>query len=578
MPIPCSSRARGVCSSSRTCPTCRPRTFGGSGDPAKVSCWAQDKNGDRTPFDVAPSSKNKYWFRCSQASCGHDFETRLSDVRAGQWCPYCKNQDRCDEPACALCTSHSFAGCTIPRALACWSKTRNDGLTPRDVALNCNKRKYWFDCDACGHSFDALLGNVNKGHWCKFCDNKERCDELACALCTSHSFAGCETSRALACWSRTRNDGLTPRDVALNCHKRKYWFDCDACGHTFDTLLGDVNKDQWCPYCDNKERCDELDCALCTSHSFAGCTFPRALACWSRTRNDGLTPRDVALNCGRRKYWFDCDACGHTFDMLLGHVNKDQWCPYCDNKERCDELVCALCTSHSFAGCTFPRALACWSRTRNDGLTPRDVALNCGRRKYWFDCDACKHTFDMLLGNVNKGQWCPMCKKKTEQKLVAHLLTTADTVATQFRINAIRSWPFDAFIAAVNAIIELDGAQHFIQVSNWRAHTATRDRDVLKMVAATAAGHHVVRLSQEDVWFDRIPWQRMLASTLLWLASCAQPVVVYVTAGSDRWDQHSTELAEASPRTPQYMMGADGDMCCAAEAVACRALAQLQME
>ena len=216
----------------------------------------------------------------------------------------------------------------------------------------------------------------------------------------------------------------------------------------------------------------------------------------------------------------------------------------------------------------------------NNGVMPRDVALNCDTRKFWFVCDAqgCGHAFDTMLRSVNNGHWCSMCKKKTERKLVAHLLYAGHAVATQFRIEAIRAYPFDAYIAAVNTIIELDGAQHFIQVSNWQAHTDARDRDVIKMVAAWVAGHHLLRLSQEDVWFDRIPWKQMLASTLLWLAEQNRPVIIYITTGSNRWDQHSVELAAASPQIPQYMMDVNGDICCATEAIACRALCQLQME
>jgi hypothetical protein len=68
--------------------------------------------------------------------------------------------------------------------------------------------------------------------------------------------------------------------------------------------------------------------------------------------------------------------------------------------------------------------------------------------------------------------------------------------------------PFDFYIPSLKLIIELDGAQHFRQVSNWQCHRKTAKRDVYKMQQAAAQGISMLRLVQEEVldasheWMD----------------------------------------------------------------------------
>ena len=46
-------------------------------------------------------------------------------------------------------------------------------------------------------------------------------------------------------------------------------------------------------------------------------------------------------------------------------------------------------------------------------------------------------------------------------------------------------------------IIELDGAQHFIQVSNWKSPKETIENDIEKMRLAVYNGYYVIRIEQE---------------------------------------------------------------------------------
>ena len=120
----------------------------------------------------------------------------------------------------------------------------------------------------------------------------------------------------------------------------------------------------------------------------------------------------------------------------------------------------------SFA--SHPKA-KCWSKTKNGEVTPRDV-FKSSHKKCWSDCDKCHHAFESMLANIVKGQWCPKCKNKTELKLYEVVKRHYPTLIHQYNqewCKYIKCLPFDFCIPEHNIIIELDGRQHFIQVSNW---------------------------------------------------------------------------------------------------------------
>jgi very-short-patch-repair endonuclease len=74
--------------------------------------------------------------------------------------------------------------------------------------------------------------------------------------------------------------------------------------------------------------------------------------------------------------------------------------------------------------------------------------------------------------------------------------------------------PFDFCIPEKKVIIELDGPQHFIQVSNWKSPEKCFETDVFKQRCANENGYSVVRIIQDDVWFDRYDWLAKLQETL----------------------------------------------------------------
>ena len=353
------------------------------------------------------------------------------------------------------------------------------------------------------------LYNINNGRWCRYCAAKDLCDDEQCKMCLNKSFA---SHPKAAYWHPTKNGDLTPRTVSLNSHK-KFWFICYCCKHDFDMALYHINNGRWCRYCAGQDLCDDEQCKMCLNKSFA--SHPKA-ECWHPTKNGDLTPRTVSLNSSK-KFWFICYCCKHDFDMALYSINNGRWCRYCAGQDLCDDEQCKMCLNKSFA--SHPKA-AYWHPTKNGDLTPRTVSLN-SHKKFWFICYCCKNDFDMALYSINNGQWCPICCNKTEKKLFEFLKNKfPDTAKRNIRYDwcknpdTHRYLPFD-FEVFVLIIIELDGRQHFIQISNWSGPEDQQERDMYKMTQAINNGKHVIRILQEDVWNDKNNWEEKLVQAIL---------------------------------------------------------------
>jgi very-short-patch-repair endonuclease len=67
-----------------------------------------------------------------------------------------------------------------------------------------------------------------------------------------------------------------------------------------------------------------------------------------------------------------------------------------------------------------------------------------------------------------------------------------------------RCLPFDFLIEEYKIFIELDGPQHFTQVSNWRSPEEQQRIDKYKMECANHHGYSIIRVLQEDVLNNKI--------------------------------------------------------------------------
>ena len=74
--------------------------------------------------------------------------------------------------------------------------------------------------------------------------------------------------------------------------------------------------------------------------------------------------------------------------------------------------------------------------------------------------------------------------------------------------------PFDFVLEDKKIIIELDGPQHFKQISNWQSPQKTQQNDKYKMKCANNNGYSIIRLLQEDVFYDTYDWLKELINNI----------------------------------------------------------------
>ncbi len=481
------------------CEHCFNRSFASH---SKAEFWISEWNDDLTARQVTKNSNEKRWFICDNEECRHSFNSILGDITKGQWCPYCSSPPKklCDEE-CDICFNRSFA--SHPKAQFWHPDKEWNELTPRQI-FKSSHQKMWFVCDndECGHSFNSALNSItNMESWCPYCcDSIQKLCDDDCHTCFNRSFAS--HSRAEFWHPNKEWNDLSPRQVAKSSNK-KWWFICnnEECGHAFNSILGNITRGQWCPYCcfAAKKLCDE-DCNWCFNRSFA--SHPKAQF-WHPEWNNGISPRHVTKS-SNKKVWFVCnnEECSHSFVSAPNHIVKGQWCSYCAVKKLCDE-ECGWCFNHSFA--SHPKAQF-WHPEWNGKLTPRQI-FKSSARKGWFICDNkdCGHAFNSTLNSISSnGSWCPYCKNKTENILYQWLTNQGFSLRRQAKFNwcknsqTNRYLPFDFLIG--NIIIELDGAQHFRQVANWTPPEITQKRDTYKTRLAIYKGYSVIRLLQSEVW------------------------------------------------------------------------------
>jgi very-short-patch-repair endonuclease/DNA-directed RNA polymerase subunit L len=515
----------------KECTVCFDKSFASS---TKADFWDYASNGEVKPRNVSKNSHKKLYFKCND--CDHLFCTSLGNISNGAWCPYCSKppKELCDDTNCKKCHEKSFASNDKE---VYWYQENNGDETPRKVFKSSDK-KYWFKCNdcECDHIFSSRLFDITNGRWCPYCSTpaKQLCEDMNCTKCYEKSFASNEKA---VYWCQENNEDMTPRKVFKSSGNR-YWFKCNECDHIFWSGLNHITNGNWCPYCSTppKELCDDTNCKKCYEKSFAS---NEKAVYWCQQNNEDMTPRKV-FKSSRNKYWFKCNDCDHTFCSCLYNITNGVWCPYCSSNELCDDTNCKKCYEKSFAS---NEKAVYWYQEKNGDQTPRDV-LKSSNKKYWFKCNDCDHTFCSSLNNITNGVWCPLCKNKTEKLVYQTLLSNGYEAIHQAKFEWCKSkengkyLPFDICIETKKIIIEIDGPQHFMQVSNWASHDKNRNADTYKTKCAEENSYKVIRIVQEDILNKNFDWYETLRSHIEEL----EREHCFISICDNIYDEHIAEL------------------------------------
>lgn len=173
-------------------------------------------------------------------------------------------------------------------------------------------------------------------------------------------------------------------------------------------------------YCRNKTKVDLCveECGTCRPRSFASVKFGKKYGKeriivepwfhWDTELNGGILPYQV-LKTTPENFYFDCQRCHHTFQVSLYEcTRRSNWCPFCAGKQLCEDGECMDCYARSAA--SHPN-IHLWSdenlRTGRED-DPRMIFKHT-HDKYFFDCEECRHPFEIRLDSLAKGGWCSYC-------------------------------------------------------------------------------------------------------------------------------------------------------------------------
>jgi very-short-patch-repair endonuclease len=320
-------------------------------------------------------------------------------------------------------------------------------------------------------------------------------------------------------WHTTKNGNVNPFYVS-KCNGEPYWFLC-SCGHDFEMKIESIANGNWCRHCskNNWMHCGVKDCKMCFNRSFA--SMPNAKY-WDYGKNGDLSPLHVAKRSGAVTIWLKCYKCPHSFDTTPDIIfDGTSWCRYCSktNWKHCGVEDCKMCFNRSFA--SNPRSKFIVNLGNKNLLELARFTHD----EYIFKCDDCGNIFPTKVCSVSRGNWCPKCKNKTEKKLWKWLKENFPeyTIIHQPKFSWCKNpktgneLPFDFVIKELGLIIELDGDQHFKQVSTWDPPEKVQNRDIFKMSNAYKLGYKIMRIYQEDVYHDRNIWDQKLKTYIEYL-------------------------------------------------------------
>jgi len=399
-----------------------------------------------------------------------------------------------------------------------WSK--KNIIKPNDIMMG-SQKKFIFDCNICNHEFITTPEKIKNNGWCGYCSNNKLCDNNDCQICFLKSFASHDKAKY---WSKKNT--ISARQIFKKTIKN-YIFNCNSCNHEFISIpLNIVNNNSWCPYCSipTKKICASINCELCFNKSFASSD---KIKYWSKDNIEN--PRLCLKFSDSKKYIFECDICNHKFFKDLYSIHRGEWCPYCANVFLCKENNCVICFNKSFASYDKSKY---WCETNK--LKPREV-FKYARNKYWFICDK-NHRFKSPLYTVSINTWCPLCINKTEKIFYDILIKKYKTLNRQYKVNWCKNktyLPYDFVLPDNKIIIELDGDQHFRQISNWQNAEKTQYNDIYKMLCANKYKYSIIRILQMDVYCNKYDWLDELIKNIDIITNSDNTINIYMCKNNE---------------------------------------------
>jgi very-short-patch-repair endonuclease len=427
-----------------------------------------------------------------------------------------RQNNLCRDKECETCNPRRPDSIMIRQ---CWILSKNPGIRPLTIPKSSNK-SFWFRCKNCGHHTFSRMGVFAGSKGCIYCiGNHSLCTEGDCPICNDR-----RDPVMLKYWDYGKNVNIDPLTIA-RCSHKQYWFRCKKCSHPTYAVTENFNmQNDGCTYCEgNQILCTDHDCLVCNRRR-----DPIMIENWIPGMNNGIDVWTVP-----KKYHFECRLCSHVVECTASaYTGDNDGCKFCKGRYLCNDYDCTICISNRFSESRF---LDYWDESSNTE-DPRDIRIS-SERLFNFRCPNCNTVAPGKPHDISRGSICGCTRNKTEKMVLEWIRETYP----QYKIEHQMTLPncprrlFDITIEDLKVIIEVDGPQHNRQIKGWTPLSLVQKADVYKMICANDEGYSMIRISQEDVWLDRIDWRTILKDLIYRRDS---PAVLLVSTKVSDYDNH----------------------------------------
>ena len=406
--------------------------------PDIASEWDIVRNGALLPKNVTVGSLKLVWWKCK---IGHSYQHRIVDrTKQNAGCPYCSGRK--------ILQGFNDLGSQYPELAREWDYENNIKVTPESVTCG-TSLKVWWICPV-GHSYQASVSERTRddghGSGCPYCSGRKVLRGFN-DLMTVRPDIGAE-------WDFDKNVGFTPYMVTVRSGKRAWWR-CPVCHGSYDAIIANRTGGKNCPYCAGKR--------VLVGFNDLQSQRPDIAADWCVSKNNGLSPENVTVGCGK-SVWWTCSL-GHNYkSSICNRTGRGSGCPYCSSEK--------LLVGFNDLQTKRPDIALEWDFSKNNDVTPTDVMPSSGR-KFWWKCRNGHSWLATVNNRTNKSgeRGCPYCSVSNGEQLLRSILSDCDFLCIeQWRIKECRdsySLSFDFAIFADEhdefplVCIEYQGRQHY---------------------------------------------------------------------------------------------------------------------
>ncbi len=207
-----------------------------------------------------------------------------------------------------------------PDFLCDWDNTRNAPLLPTQITIGSDARVWW-NCQKCGYSWQATVGDRNRGSGCPRCAGKVPTHGVT-DLQSNSAFLSLE-------WLQEKNGSITPQTVTTKSNK-KVWWRCSKCGYEWQARISDRFRGSGCPACAGR--------VAVPGKTDLATVNPSLSLEWDYDKNDkSFSPHSITGN-SNKKVWWICNKCGWSWQAAVYSRNSGRGCPECAKKRKTSRI------------------------------------------------------------------------------------------------------------------------------------------------------------------------------------------------------------------------------------------------